>query len=114
MALKTKAQYVESVRELKADVHMLGKKVPDVTRNGFTRLALEGIGGVYELSRGERDRRPLPPPGGGGPPAPGGGGAAPPYSAYCSVHASREDLVNRVKVARLICQRTGVCTASRC
>ena len=104
MALKTKEQYVKSVRDLKADVHMLGKKVPDVTRNGFTRLALEGIGGIYDLARDERHRDLLT--------RRGKDGSA--YSAYCSIHGSREDLVNRVRAARLVCQRTGVCTASRC
>src|SRR3990172_8509223 len=104
MALKTKAQYVASVRELGADVYMLGKRVPDVTRNGFTRLALEGIGGIYDLARDDRYKGLLTRREKGGPP----------YSAYCSIHSSREDLVDRVRAARLICQRTGVCTASRC
>ncbi len=104
MALKTKAQYVASVRELGADVYMLGKRVPDVTKNGFTRLALEGIGGIYELARDDRYKGLLTKREKRGPP----------YSAYCSIHSSREDLVDRVRTARLVCQRTGVCTASRC
>lgn len=104
MALKTKAQYVASVRELGADVYMLGKRVPDVTKNGFTRLALEGIGGIYDLARDDRYEGLLTKREKGGPP----------YSAYCSIHSSREDLVGRVRAARLVCQRTGVCTASRC
>src|SRR5574342_681105 len=103
MALKTKAQYVASVRDLKASVYMRGKRVPDVTANGFTRLALEGIGGIYDLSRDGRHRQELTRTDGGGP-----------FSVYCSIHESRQDLVNRVRVARLMCQRTGVCTASRC
>ena len=103
MTLKTKAQYLASVRDLHADVVMQGKSVPDVTRNGFTRLALDGIGEIYELARDPRYRDRMTR-------APGGR----PSSVYCSVHASREDLANRVRVARFICQRTGVCTASRC
>lgn len=104
MTLKSKEQYVRSIRDLHADVYMLGKRVPDVTGHGFTRLALEGIGGIYDLSRDERYRDQLTRK------EPGGS----PYSTYCSVHTSREDLVNRVRTARLICQKTGVCTASRC
>ncbi len=104
MALKTKEQYVASVRDLKADVYMFGKRVPDVTRNGFTRLALEGIGRIYDLARDDRYRGLLTRTDEGGSP----------YSTYGSIHTSREDLVDRVRVARLICQRTGVCTASRC
>ena len=103
MPLMTKERYVKSIRDLHADVHMLGQKVPDVTRNGFTRLALEGIGGIYELSRDPRHADLMTQRDGRGP-----------HSVYCSIHASREALVNRVKVARFLCQRTGVCTASRC
>ena len=103
MTLKTKDRYIKSIRDLGADVYMLGKRVPDVTKNGFTRLALEGIGATYDLSRDPRYEELL---------TRRDGGAA--FSAYCSVHRSPEDLINRVKVARFLCQRTGVCTASRC
>jgi 4-hydroxybutyryl-CoA dehydratase/vinylacetyl-CoA-Delta-isomerase len=104
MTLKSKEQYVRSIRDLHANVYMFGKRVPDVTRQGFTRLALEGIGQIYDLSRDDRYQGLLTKA------EPGTG----PYSAYCSIHSTREDLVNRVRTARLICQRTGVCTASRC
>lgn len=103
MTLMTKERYIKSIQELDADVFMLGKKVPDVTTNGFTRLALEGIGGIYDLSRDPRYGEMLTHREGRGP-----------FSIYCSIHASSADLVNRVKVARFLCQRTGVCTASRC
>jgi len=104
MTLRTREQYVESIRKLKAEAYMLGKPIPDVTKNGFTKLALRGIGSIYDLAGDERytdlltrkDER----------------GRV--ISAYCSIHRSRDDLVNRVKAARLICQKTGVCTASRC
>ncbi len=103
MTLMTKARYLKSMQDLGADVYMMGKKVPDVTENGFTRLALEGIGGIYELSRDARYRDLLTQRDRSGP-----------FSVYCSIHRSREDLVHRVQVARFLCQRTGVCTASRC
>ncbi len=104
MTLKSREQYLESIRKLNAEAYMLGKRVPDVTKNGFTRLALQGIGQIYELSKGGRYADLLT--------RQREDGAE--ISAYCSIHRSREDLVNRVRVARLICQRTGVCTASRC
>lgn len=104
MTLKTKEQYVESIRKMRAEAYILGKRIPDVAENGFTRLALQGIGSIYELTRDRRysdllTRR-------------NEFGQA--ISAYCSIHRSRDDLVNRVRAARLICQKTGVCTASRC
>src|SRR3990172_8072355 len=94
MILKSKEQYVESIRKLNAEAYIRGKRISDVSKNGFTRLALQGIGHIYELSRNEKYANQI--------------------SAYCSIHKSKEDLVNRVRAARLICQQTGVCTASRC
>jgi len=104
MTLKTKQQYIESISKLNSEAYMRGRRISNVTKNGFTNLALQGIGQIYELASQEKysdflTRRRED-------------GTT--VSAYCSVHSSREDLVNRVRAARLICQETGVCTASRC
>jgi len=104
MVLKSKQQYIQSIKRLGAEAYMRGRPIEDVTENRFTRLALDGIGQIYELSKeathnGLLTRR-------------GENGAR--ISAYCSIHRSKEDLVNRVRTARLVCQKTGVCTASRC
>jgi 4-hydroxybutyryl-CoA dehydratase/vinylacetyl-CoA-Delta-isomerase len=104
MTLKSNQQYVESIRKLKTEAYMLGKRVPDVTKNGFTRLALRGIGQIYELSRDPKYANLLTKQREDGTK----------ISVYCSIHTSREDLVDRVRASRLICQQTGVCTASRC
>jgi 4-hydroxybutyryl-CoA dehydratase/vinylacetyl-CoA-Delta-isomerase len=104
MTLKTKQQYVESIRKMNAEAYIRGKRIPDVTKNGFTRLALQGIGQIYELSREKQYSDLLTRTVEDGSK----------ISAYCSIHRSKEDLVNRVRAARLICQQTGVCTASRC
>jgi 4-hydroxybutyryl-CoA dehydratase/vinylacetyl-CoA-Delta-isomerase len=104
MVLKTKQQYIESIRKLDAEAYMRGKRITDVAKNGFTRLALEGIGQIYALTLDEKNAPVLV--------RKNENGAR--ISAYCSIHRSREDLVGRVRAARFICQRTGVCTASRC
>lgn len=104
MPLKSKQQYLESVKALGVEAYILGKRIPDVTKNGFTRMALEGIGQIYELSKNPEHAPILTKRADNGSVT----------SAYCSIHRSREDLINRVRAARLICQQTGVCTASRC
>jgi 4-hydroxybutyryl-CoA dehydratase/vinylacetyl-CoA-Delta-isomerase len=104
MTLKTKEQYVESIRKMRPEAYMSGKRITDLTKNGFTGLALQGIGQIYELSRDVKHAELLT--------RTRDDGAQ--ISAYCSIHRSKEDLVNRVRAARLICQETGVCTASRC
>lgn len=102
--MKTKQQYVHSIRKLNAEAYMRGKRIADVGTNPFTRLALDGIGKIYELSGNERFSNLLTKRREDGTR----------ISAYCSIHKSKEDLVNRVRTARLVCQETGVCTASRC
>jgi 4-hydroxybutyryl-CoA dehydratase/vinylacetyl-CoA-Delta-isomerase len=104
MALKSKQEYVQSIKRLKSEAYMRGERIQDVTQNAFTRLALEGIGEIYALSRQPNHQNLLT--------RTGESGAQ--VSAYCSIHRSKEDLVNRVRAARFICQWTGVCTASRC
>lgn len=104
MVLKSKDQYVKSIRKLNSEAYMRGKRISDVTKNGFTRLALQGIGQIYELSRNEKYVDLLTRKREDGTQ----------ISAYCSIHKSKGDLINRVRAARLICQQTGVCTASRC
>lgn len=104
MVLKSKQQYLQSIKRLKPEAYMRGRRIQDMEKNRSTRLALEGVGQIYELSkRGEHETLLTRPGETGGR-----------ISAYCSIHKSREDLVNRVRAARLICQMTGVCTASRC
>jgi 4-hydroxybutyryl-CoA dehydratase/vinylacetyl-CoA-Delta-isomerase len=104
MTLKTKQQYVESIRRMDSQAYMRGKRIQDVTKNEFTRLALQGIGEIYELSSNRKNADLLTRTREDGTR----------ISAYCSIHRTREDLVNRVRAARLICEETGVCTASRC
>ena len=47
MPLMTKQRYLESIRDLDADVYMFGKRVPDVTKNGFTRLAYSNKRSIF-------------------------------------------------------------------
>ena len=103
MVLKTKQQYLQSVKKLNSEAYMRGKRITDVTQNGLTRLALEGVGEIYNLTRQPEYNGLLTRNANGGT-----------ISAYCSIHRSPDDLVKRVKAARLICQKCGVCTASRC
>ena len=54
MVLKSKQQYIQSMKRLKSEAYMRGDRIQDVTKNTFTRLALEGIGEIYNLSKQPR------------------------------------------------------------
>lgn len=97
-------EYIESVRRLSPRVHMSGERVRDLAKSGFTRLALDGIAMSYALAKDGRYRRLMT----ARSPLTGGD-----VNIYTHIHGSADDLKDRVKVARLMCQKTGVCTG-RC
>lgn len=101
---KDSKEYIESVRRMNPNVYMFGERIKDITKFGMTRLALEGIGMSYTLAQDARykhlmtTRSEL---------------TGEEINIYTHVNSSVEDLKNRVKVARLMSRRTGVCTG-RC
>ncbi len=104
MVLKSKQQYLQSIKHLNSEAYLRGRRIEDMTENRFTRLALDGIGEIYELSKQPKHDELLTRRTDNGEK----------ISAYCAIHRSKQDLINRVRTARFICQKTGVCTASRC
>ncbi len=50
MALKTKAEYIESLRKLNPTVYMFGKKITDVVDNPRLRAGIESTGATYEVA----------------------------------------------------------------
>lgn len=102
--LKTKEEYLESMRRMNPNVWMFGERIKDITKFGFTRLALEGIGMSYTLAQDLRYKHML---------TATSGLTGKEINVYTHVNSSVDDLKKRVKVARLMCQRTGVCTG-RC
>jgi len=102
--LKDCKGYIESVRRLDPDVYMFGERIKDTAKFGMTRLAFEGIGMSYTLAQDPRYKHLMTAE------SELTGGE---INIYNHVNSGPEDLKNRVKVARLMCQRTGVCTG-RC
>ncbi|HVN23276.1 MAG TPA: 4-hydroxyphenylacetate 3-hydroxylase N-terminal domain-containing protein [Syntrophorhabdales bacterium] len=99
MGLKTKAEYIESIRALKPTAYMFGERVTNVVDNPRLRAGIEATAATYEVAEGQfRDlvvtvsplineqvnRFTLPP-------------------------ASIEDLVARVKVNRALGNYVGTC-----
>lgn len=102
--LKTREEYIESIRKMNPNVYMFGERIRDITKFGITRLALEGIGVSYDLPHDPRYREMV---------TKRSDLTGEEVNVYTHINSSSEDLKRRVKVARLMCQRTGVCTG-RC
>ncbi|MBW2028430.1 MAG: 4-hydroxybutyryl-CoA dehydratase [Deltaproteobacteria bacterium] len=100
MGLKTKEEYIESLREMKPTAYMFGEKVTDIVDNPRLRAGIESTAATYELAELEEYRdlvvtqSPL---------------INEPVNRFTLPPASIEDLVARVKVNRVLANRVGTC-----
>jgi 4-hydroxybutyryl-CoA dehydratase/vinylacetyl-CoA-Delta-isomerase len=100
MALKTGAQYIESLRKLKPEVYFMGEKIDSVVDHPATRPHVNAVALTYDMAwdpqfenlltatshlTGEKINR------------------------FNHIHQSPDDLVKKVQMIRAIGQRTGSC-----
>ncbi|QUH26986.1 4-hydroxyphenylacetate 3-hydroxylase family protein [Serpentinicella alkaliphila] len=100
MPLMTKEQYIESIRKLKLKVYMFGKLVENPVDDPIIRPSLNSVAMTYELAldpmyedlmtvksslNGEKINR------------------------FTHVHQSADDLVKKIKMLRLLGQKTAAC-----
>ena len=99
MGLKTKAEYIESIRALKPTAYMFGERITNVVDNPRLRAGIEATAATYEVA--EREYRDLVVT------------TSPlinePVNRFTLPPASIEDLVARVKVNRAIGNYVGTC-----
>jgi 4-hydroxybutyryl-CoA dehydratase/vinylacetyl-CoA-Delta-isomerase len=100
VGLKTKQEYIESLRQMCPTVYMFGQKVTDVVSNPRLRAGVEATAATYELAEMEEYRdlmvtqSPL---------------INEPVSRFTLPPSSIEDLVARVKINRILGNRVGTC-----
>jgi 4-hydroxybutyryl-CoA dehydratase/vinylacetyl-CoA-Delta-isomerase len=100
MALMTKEAYIESLRKLKTKVYVFGEIVENFVDHPIIKPSINSVAMTYELAHdpayedlmtatsnitGEKVNR------------------------FCHLHQSTEDLVKKVKMQRLLGQKTGAC-----
>jgi 4-hydroxybutyryl-CoA dehydratase/vinylacetyl-CoA-Delta-isomerase len=51
MGVKTKDEYIESLRQLKPTAYMAGEKITDIVYNPRLRPGIEATGATYELAQ---------------------------------------------------------------
>jgi Aromatic ring hydroxylase len=101
MGIKTKEEYIESIRALKPTVYMFGEKLTtSVVDNPRLRAGIEATGATYELANMPENRdlfmttSPL---------------INEPVNRFTLPPASIEDLVARVKINRKVANYVGTC-----
>ena len=97
MAMMTGEQYIESMRKMNLQVYMFGKKIENPVDDPILRPSLNSVKATYDLAQdpqyedlmtavssltGEKINR------------------------FLHIHQSTEDLVNKVKMQRLLGQQT--------
>ena len=98
MALMTGEQYIQSIKKMKTQIYMFGKKIESVFDNPILRPSLNSVKATYDLAQkypnlmtatssitGEKVNR------------------------FTHIHQSTDDLVKKVKMQRLLGQTTASC-----
>ncbi len=100
MALKTKEEYIESLREMNPTVYMFGEKITNVVDNPRIRAGIESTGATYEIAHLDEFKglvvteSPL---------------INEPVNRFTLPPSSIEDLVARVKINRKLGNYVGTC-----
>ncbi|OPY05287.1 MAG: 4-hydroxybutyryl-CoA dehydratase/vinylacetyl-CoA-Delta-isomerase [Syntrophorhabdus sp. PtaB.Bin184] len=98
MGIKTKNEYIESLRSLKPTAYMFGEKLTNIVDNPRLRAGIEATGATYEMAELDPDlmitTSPL---------------INEPVSRFTLPPGNTEDLVARVKVNRKIANHVGTC-----
>ncbi len=100
MAMMTGEQYIESMRKLKLNIYLFGEKIESAVDNPILRPSMNSVKATYDLAHdpeyedlmtttsrysGEKINR------------------------FTHLHSSPEDLVKKVKMQRMLGQKTGSC-----
>lgn len=100
MGLKTKEEYIESIRALKPTAYMFGERITSVVDNPRLRAGIEATAATYDMAEKEENRAlfittsPL---------------INEPVNRFTLPPASIEDLVARVKINRKLANYVGTC-----
>lgn len=100
MALMTGEQYISSIKKLNMQVYMFGKKIDDPTEDPILRPSLNSVRMTYDLAQLPEYQDLML--------------AISPYTGervnrFTHIHQSTDDLIKKVKMQRLLGQKTAAC-----
>ncbi len=100
MALMTRNEYIESLRKLDLKVYMFGEKMENPVDHPMIRPSLESIAMTYELAQQEEYKDLM---------TTKSSFSGETINRFTHLHQSTEDLINKIKMLRLLGQKTGAC-----
>lgn len=100
MALMTGEQYIESMRKMNLQVYMFGEKIDNPVDNPILRPSLNSVRMTYDLAQDPQYEDLMT--------------VVSPYTGekvnrFTHIHQSTTDLMNKVKMQRLLGQKTAAC-----
>lgn len=96
----TKEEYIESLRKLNLKVYLFGKLVENPVDHPVIRPSLNSVAMTYELAEKEEYRDIM---------TATSNLTGKRINRFCHLHQSTEDLIKKVKMQRLLGQKTGAC-----
>lgn len=100
MAFMTAREYIESLRKMKTVVYLFGERVENFVDHPVIRPSIRSVAMTYALAQNSEYRECM---------TAVSGFTGERINRFCHIHQSTEDLINKVKMQRLLGQKTGAC-----
>jgi len=100
MALMTREEYIESLRKLDLKVYLMGELVENPVDHPMIRPSLNSVAMTYELAHHDEYKNLM---------TAKSEITGEVVNRFCHIHTSTEDLKNKVKMQRLLGQKTAAC-----
>lgn len=100
MALMTGEQYIESIRKLNLQIYMFGEKIENPVDHPILRPSLNSVRMTYDLAQDPQYEDLM---------TATSAITGNKINRFCHIHHSTQDLVNKVKMQRLLGQKTASC-----
>lgn len=100
MAIKTSEEYIQSLREMDIKVYMFGELVENPVDHPIIRPSLNSVAMTYELANQEEYKDLM---------TTKSHLTGEPINRFCHIHQSTDDLMKKIKMQRLLGQKTASC-----
>jgi len=100
MAMMTGAEYIESLRKLNTRVYMFGEKIDNWVDHPIIRPSINAVAMTYDLAQVDEYKDLM---------TATSNLTGKTINRFANIHQSTDDLMNKVKMQRLLGQKTGAC-----
>lgn len=98
--MMTREQYIESLRKLNLKVYFMGERIENPVDHPMIRPSMNSVAMTYELAEKDEYKHLM---------TATSNLTGKTINRFCHLHQSTEDLVNKVKMQRLLGQKTAAC-----